>query len=143
MSKLRYWLLFLPLLAASSGCLITQSTKRVIREDESRHQVQFESPEGAAAFTAQASNNASREASGTSASFGIPFLIGIFYSAAPSQNAYYNDQVSLCDANGDCFLTDAEVSAFTGQRIETHFSYSDTPVEATPVQYDINDQDQP
>lgn len=106
------WLLLLCLCWLCSGCLVSHSRKKIVREDEIRRDVVFQSPESAEKFNALASDDSMRNAEGSSSNFGIPFLVGFSHASVPSQNAYYNDQISKCDTDGDGFLSDAEVQAF-------------------------------
>lgn len=103
-------------LATSSGCLVMHERKRVIREDESRNSVQFESADAAAKFHQVASNDRSRKHDGSSASLAIPFLVGISSSTVLSQNAFFNDQVVACDTDNNGLITEAEVAHLVGQK---------------------------
>ncbi len=99
---------------AGSGCLLSHSHKRVVRQDEIRERVEFESDEAAATFHAVATDDDARSALRGEASFGIPFVVGISHQSVLSPNAYYNDQVAMCDMNGDGFLSDEEIAIFMG-----------------------------
>ena len=74
--------------------------------------VLFESQEAAESFNRVASNDDIRKSLGSSASFGIPFLIGLSKETVPSQNAFYNDQIGRCDINGDGIISNQEAEAF-------------------------------
>jgi len=104
--------LILPLLG---GCLISHSQKRVIREGEVRQPIRFESEETALLFNEMATSDEARKSEGSSASFGIPFLVGLSRSSVPSHNAFYNDQVSKCDVNGDGLISDCEAEEFAAR----------------------------
>ncbi len=105
--------LIIALLVCGNGCLLNHSQKRVIRENEQRIPVQFESLKSADSFNKVANNEEIRKSLGSSASFGVPFLIGLSRESVPSQNAFYNDQVTRCDINCDGFITDQEAISFS------------------------------
>jgi hypothetical protein len=111
MSNLRY--LIIVVVLGCSGCLLNHSQKRVIREDERRMHVHFESPSAAESFNKVANSEDMRKANGSSSSFGIPFVVGLSHEAVPSQNAFYNDQVTRCDANSDGFISNEEAQSFS------------------------------
>lgn len=101
--------------AVTSGCLINSDGDRIIRRSEARREVAFESEEGLVRF-----QKAVRQRSGYNeryvgrSSFAIPFLISVDRKRILSENAWYNDQVTAADVDGDDQLSDAEVEAYTG-----------------------------
>lgn len=99
----------------AGGCLINADGDRIVRRSEARRDITFESEEGLVRF-----QKAVRQRSGYSeryvgrSSFAIPFLIAVDQKRVLSENAWYNDQVTAADVNGDGELSDAEVEAYTG-----------------------------
>jgi len=100
------------LLASSSGCLLNRTNRKVVRQDEARQGVQFESNLAQSAFTQAATDESKREAEGDSSGIYIPFLLAWGDETVLSPAAYYNDQIMLCDANGDGLITEAEAWAY-------------------------------
>ena len=105
--------LIIALTVCCTGCLVNHSQKRIIREHEERIPVRFESLGAAESFNEIANSEDMRKTLGSSASFGVPFLIGLSRESVPSQNAFYNDQVSRCDINGDGLISDQEAYSFS------------------------------
>ncbi len=105
--------LIIALTVCCSGCLLNHSQKRVIREHAERTPVQFESLNAAESFNKIANSEDLRKSLGSSASFGVPFLIGLSRESVPSQNAFYNDQVIRCDINSDGLISDQEAYSFS------------------------------
>lgn len=101
----------LPLLA-SSGCLVMHASEKVVRQDERRERVDFESDFARRSFQGRALSGEARREAGGKFAFGIPFIAGFARSTVVSQNAWYNDQIAVCDADGDRLITDDEVLAF-------------------------------
>ena len=108
--------LIIALAVCCNGCLLNHTQKRVIRENEARFPVQFESQNAAESFHTIANSEDIRKSLGSSASFGVPFLIGLSRESVPSQNAFYNDQVIRCDINSDGFISDQEANSFSEAR---------------------------
>lgn len=111
MRTLRY--LIIALAMCCNGCLVNHTQKRVIRENEKRISVEFESLNAAESFNKIANSEDIRQSLGSSASFGVPFLIGLSRESVPSQNAFYNDQVIRCDINNDGLISDQEAYSFS------------------------------
>ena len=118
----------LALVATSGGCLISHSKHRVVRQDEIRQHVTYESQYAQQTFLQRATDDAARERNGSEHSFAVPFLIGLSYTSELSENAYYNDQLMTCDANSDGVISNAEASAFAGptHAPPPHFSRTST-----------------
>jgi hypothetical protein len=99
----------------STGCLINSDGDRIVRRSEARRDISFETEEGLVRF-----QKAVRERSGYNerylgrSSFAIPFLISADRKRILSENAWYNDQVTATDVNGDGELSDAEVEGYLG-----------------------------
>ena len=100
-------LLALTLLCPFAGCLFTHASERVLRPEEQLYEVSFQTPLAEEMFmTCVAHPDAD---SGKSGSFvGIPFLLAWARSERLSKNAIHNDQIVLCDTNGDGLITDLE-----------------------------------
>ena len=110
-------ILLLPVAAVlSSGCLVTTHEDKVIREDEPRQAVQFETDEGMMQFHSavnRRSDSGARERGRSS--FNIPFIVSANTRKVLARSAFFNDQVRIADINGDGKLTDAEVWAYDGR----------------------------
>lgn len=117
----------LALLTTSGGCLITHSKRSVVRQEEARQRVEFESPFAQQAFLQRALDEEARHRNKSEHSFAVPFLIGLSYTSELSENAYYNDQLVTCDANSDGLISNAEAAAFAGPTY-SNAAYSDPPL---------------
>lgn len=114
--------LLLPaVLLCSAGCLMVRTHDEVLRRDESKRPVQFQSGFAQRTFTQKALSADERNRSAESSSLGVPFLFLYRKRTLRSEAAFFNDQLALCDADGDGFITDDEVMAFSsgGTRIPT------------------------
>ncbi len=101
-------LLVVTLLTPATGCLFTHASERVIRQDEQLYEVGYQSALAEETFQACVSHPDAKD-SGKSGSFvGIPFLLAWARSERLSENAVHNDQIILCDTNGDGIITDLE-----------------------------------
>lgn len=107
--------LWLPLAMAGvcSGCLFTHHQTNMVRQDEIRREVEFESLAARQAFSARAYDAAAREKATKTKVVAIPFLLWQSRMDVLSDNAYYNDQVVACDTNGDGRITVAEAVAYS------------------------------
>lgn len=112
-AHIRYALL-IAALAASSGCLIMRSKIDVVRQSEERRTAQFQSSFAQRTFQSKALDASARESSGNVSSVTVPFLLSYNRKEVRSENAFYNDQLQLCDLNGDNFITDEEAMLFSG-----------------------------
>ena len=102
------------LLPASSGCLLSMSHSRVVRQSEPVKAVHFESEYAQKSFQHMAFNDHQRKKQSGKTSVGIPFLLGASYETVLSENAYYNDWVARVDANRDGVISDSEIEAVEG-----------------------------
>lgn len=98
-------------LAACPGCLITHHSTKVIRRDEARRPVRFESDAALQAFNARAAEQKAAETNQARV-LAIPFLLWWSRLDAKSDSAHFNDETSACDADGDGLITEAEALAY-------------------------------
>lgn len=105
-----------PAAILASGCLVTTHEVKLVREDEPRQAVAFESDEGMTQFHAAVNRRSDRggRERGRS-SFNIPFIVSANSRKVLSRTAFFNDQVVLADINADGTLSDAEVWAYDGR----------------------------
>lgn len=97
------------------GCLITTHRDRVVRQDEPRQQVRFESDQGMVDFrnaVRRRGLDGARERGRSS--FNLPFIISANHRDVLSWPAFFNDQVRLADFDGDGTISDAEAAAYAG-----------------------------
>lgn len=102
----------LALMSIHSGCLVTHVNRSIVREREPRRDMQFESPFAQRTFNQLAFNEKRRNGSVSARMVAIPFLTMHVHTATPSENAYYNDQIAVCDTDGDGFITDSEAMSY-------------------------------
>jgi hypothetical protein len=105
------------LVAFSSGCLITRHTTNVVRKNEKPRAMTFESPQAKNIFDsklveARANQNPSLTNPRVVA---VPFLLWWSSTDVVSDNGIYNDQVALCDANGDGVITLDEATMYAAR----------------------------
>ena len=100
------------LLVFQPGCLIVHSSNRVIREDEPLRPVRFESEQAKSTFEDGVSEARAHKKKYEACEFAVPFLCMFSRTSEVSDNAVYNDQIALCDANGDGVINEQEASAF-------------------------------
>jgi hypothetical protein len=101
-----------------TGCLTVFSKTEVIRSEEPRPAVQFESPKAASVFYEELDR---RSRSVGEAFFGIPFITLYKKDTVLSDNAFFGDQVRECDSNHDGLITELEARIYArknGGRIE-------------------------
>jgi hypothetical protein len=107
------------ILAVNSGCLFMQHTTRVTRKNEKPRAITFESPQAKGIFNAKLAEAKNEVKSNTTNPrfVAIPFLL--FYSCTDtvSDNGIYNDQVALCDLNGDGVITLDEATTY-GSKVD-------------------------
>ena len=101
------------LAATSAGCLFSSTGERIVRPDEGRRTVAFESEQAMIDFQSAArlrdTYGARRQGEHQVA---IPFILLVDETRVLSESAFYNDQIAAADLDGDGTLTDAEVRAY-------------------------------
>jgi hypothetical protein len=107
---------FLALCAALSccGCLCVYNytCEESVRAEEPKRAVQFESETAARLFCTTVNLRMKSSRDEPSEEIYIPFLTSITRTRRLSEAAYYNDQVAVCDTNGDGLITDVEAVAY-------------------------------
>jgi hypothetical protein len=106
------------LAACCSGCLFVRHTTHQVREKESLRTVQFESADAQGVFQAGVNELKAHKDQSDPEIVAIPFVI--WYSSVNelSDNAIYNDQISICDLNSDNYITLDEAQAFRAKVAE-------------------------
>ncbi len=110
--------LALGILVTCNGCLINHVGSRTLRDEELRQPISFETPLAAAAFDARARDSSARQATGNDRVVAVPFLFLWCTKTVRSENAYYNDQVAVCDIDNDRRITLAEAFAYNSDYYE-------------------------
>ena len=105
-------LLLVALLCFSSGCLFTHHSTNLVRQDEPPREVQFESLAAQQAFNAKAFDEEARQKAAKTDFVAIPFLLWWSKMHVLSEGAYYNDQVAVCDTDGDGLISVGEALAY-------------------------------
>ena len=95
---------------ALPGCLTPFTTKEVVRTEEARRPVTFESPAVAEKFAAATKQDKPTQVGGTY--MGASVLTLCLCEEYLSGNAKFNDAVAKCDNNQDGVITAQEVEAF-------------------------------
>ncbi|MFK7769507.1 MAG: hypothetical protein AB8B55_20000 [Mariniblastus sp.] len=91
-----------------SGCLLSHSNHAIVRQNEPLKQIAFETEKARAYYEAKVSERLDN--SEASASFGIPFIVGLEKSTTTSENAVRNDVATLLDINGDRVVSEYEAN---------------------------------
>lgn len=101
--------LAMALLVSTSGCLTIFSKTEVIRGEEPRRPIRFESLEAAEVFN-KATKDKSANLGGTH--LGIPFITLYSKDRQLSDSAHFNDCVLRCDTDQDGTITLVEAKMF-------------------------------
>ena len=107
------------LLAFAPGCLITRHATNVVRKDEKPRTVQFESAQAKNIFDGKlAQVKSSKNGINNPSVFAVPFLLWYSSTEVVSDNGVYNDQLAICDTNGDDLISFEEATTYSAQ-VET------------------------
>jgi hypothetical protein len=105
------------LLAFNTGCLFTRHTTNVVRKNEKPRAVAFESPQAKNIFDGklvEAKTNLNTNFSNPRV-VAVPFLLWYSSTDVVSDNGIYNDQLAICDINGDGVVTLDEASTYAAK----------------------------
>lgn len=103
-------------LATCSGCLITRHTTNVVRKNEKPRAVRFESAQAKNVFDGKVLETREKLASMSNPRVvAVPFLLWWSSTDMLSDNALRNDQLSICDVNGDGVISLAEANVFAAK----------------------------
>jgi hypothetical protein len=113
------------LLAFSSGCLITRHTTNVVRKNEKPRAVVFDSAQSKNIFNGKLAEVKSTPNPNfqNPKVVAVPFLLWWSSTDVVSDNGIYNDQVAICDANGDGMVTMDEANIYAAkvdERVAKH-----------------------
>jgi hypothetical protein len=100
------------LLGCAPGCLMVHQSTRVVREKEPLRSVRFESEQTQRLFETGAHQMQAHKDYSQPDIFALPFLCLLIRGNELSDNAVYNDQAGICDANGDGFITLQEAQTY-------------------------------
>lgn len=110
-----------------AGCLIVRHNTKLDREAELQKQVVFQNEEAQRLFESRAANPLQRMADGKTNVVAIPFLMWSSTTRMKAEGAYYNDQIVICDTNGDRQITEAEAKKYNpndGMQTQVTATYS-------------------
>ncbi|MBX9583921.1 MAG: hypothetical protein K2X87_26785 [Gemmataceae bacterium] len=93
------------------GCLTLFSKTEVVRADETRRPVRFESPAAADTFH-KALKDKDNGGSLGGTCFGVPFVTLYARHKKLAENARFNDAVGRCDTDQDGLITQHEADIF-------------------------------
>lgn len=99
-------------LSCCCGCLLVNHSTRVVRQYEKPRSAQFESAQAQNLFEAGVVDMKSHKESSNPQVVAIPFVIWLSRMDELSDTAVYNDQLLVCDSNGDGLITTEEAFAF-------------------------------
>jgi hypothetical protein len=104
------------LLTFSSGCLITRHTTNVVRKNEKPRAVAFESPQAKNIFDSKLVEVKSNLSSMSNPKVvAVPFVLWWSSTEVVSDNGIYNDQLAICDINGDGVISLDEANIFAAK----------------------------
>ena len=107
---MKYCLLFLALLFAS-GCTFYSQT-RIIRGEEARIAVNFDTEEAARLFQETAKLREYSNKPIRRSHTGIPLVTFYAEKEQLASDAFYNDQVSVCDTDKNLVITESEARIY-------------------------------
>ncbi|MEM7785562.1 MAG: hypothetical protein AAF623_19600 [Planctomycetota bacterium] len=93
-----------------TGCLLNHSNHTVVRQNEPLRRITFESEQSRAVFEQSVSQALKDRSNRSSASFSIPFLVGLEKTKSIATNAIRNDVMAMFDIDGDAHISDYEAS---------------------------------
>ena len=105
-------LLAAALLCSTSGCLFVNHSTKVVRDKEPMQRVQFESEQAHQCFVAGVHDLQTRKQSYNFQVSAMPLLWWRSSANELSDNAIYNDQISVCDTNGDGVISTQEALTY-------------------------------
>ncbi len=108
--------MFAFLFSLSAGCLFVYTGDKVIRKNEAKRQVQFETAEASQLFHNKyhASLCSCQSQDQEHEVVVIPFIMATNTSTKLSESACYNDALTLCDSNNDNCISLAEAQTYAG-----------------------------
>jgi hypothetical protein len=101
-------------LASSSGCLFTRHTTNVVRKNEKPRAVTFESPQSKHIFEGKLAESRANLVNNFSNPriVAVPFVLWYSSTDVVSDTGIRNDQLAICDVNGDSVITNDEAAAY-------------------------------
>jgi hypothetical protein len=100
------------LFCSFSGCLFVNHSTKVVRDKEPMQRVAFESEQARQSFMAGVHDLQSHKQSYNFQVSAMPLLWWRSSANELSDNAIYNDQISVCDTNGDGFISTQEAVTY-------------------------------
>lgn len=111
----------LTLLSVNSGCLITHHNTNVVRKWEKPKAAQFESAQAKNIFDSKVADVKANPTTSNPRLFAIPFLLWYSSTEVVSDNGIYNDQLAICDTNGDGMISVQESMVY-GARVDAEIA---------------------
>jgi hypothetical protein len=105
-------------LVSGSGCLFIRHATVPVREHEAVRPVQFESEQAKNVFEGGVTEMKAHKEETNAQVRAVPFLFWYSRVEVPSDNAVFNDQAQICDANGDNIITLEEAAAYRARIAE-------------------------
>ena len=98
-----------------SGCLVVYNGTKVLRKNEKRKVVEFESEQASQLFHEKLNKKlcSCTDRTMESEQLIIPFIVATNTSMKLSENACYNDALQMCDSNGDDFISESEAKIYS------------------------------
>ena len=93
-----------------TGCLLNHTNHMVLRQDEAVKPLTFESEATRNSFEARVTQANEDNDDQSSASFGVPFIIGLEMTKKVSSSGIRNDLATQIDINGDSHISNYEIS---------------------------------
>ena len=103
------------LVAFAPGCLITRHSTNVVRKNEKPRKVQFESAQAKNIFDGKVAEQKADKGMSNPNVFAVPFLLWYSTTDVVSDNGIYNDQIAICDTDGDRIITLQEAETYAAR----------------------------
>jgi hypothetical protein len=123
------------LLTGNAGCAVVFERNELLRAQEPRQCVRFESEKAAELFQTAFAYRLQHQSPTNSSNFGIFLVTWMSWTTTVAEAAFYNDEAAACDLNHDGLITEAEAVAYHHRVMPLPASHEEPPPPPGPVQF--------